>query len=710
MANVIRYKTSQPTKRGLRKGNTVIGIGEENYGPTSTTGYVNGITPPDGGYVVYILSSNNDPAIYVAETDEDLVDIARTLGGGFLSLLEAKNYLNSRSNTWFISSMPQNTVTDGLVLNLDASNESSFIDNEPTTNLVSFNGDINPNSGTGQYTLYRYQSGAGTITLTSTGSEFGKTYIECYMEKTTNDARLFYPWCEISDKTVSYQLSYEYKVLSADSNMGLYAGGYAFFVGGSDSDSAVNYTRFNEQYLGSTGLSGGVDIGNGWYKKTVTIPANTFVASGTDGSGTGGTGNRFRVGFYGSWGQTQTHHFRIANLQVERKDSPTGFTTGSRSQNTTWYDLSGNGFDYDIIGSPSYSEGAFTLTETTGFRASHNITNSTTATVVVFYKTTDGQELWATGQSNSYYIAASYGNNYYHQNAGSPSYYVDTISVSNPTSYRNGKYHMWEAKNVNLSTWTRMWFWQYGSSWNMNGTVAKIMVYDRALTAAESQQNYYGGPIVTDGLVLAMNAGNLVSYESGSTTAYSMTGSLSGSLVNGVGYSSNNGGGWGFDGANDRINLGNPNSLNFGTGNFSISVWFSNTNDSTYNCLYGDYGTGDKWVQVRDDRRIRCGFRDASNNENDYTTSYYVTDGVIYNVVFLRDGNDNRIYVNGVLINTKTVAGVGSTDSGTDKFIGSLSNVANHHKGNIYNTYIYNKALTSDEVLQNFNAQKARFL
>ena len=160
---------------------------------------------------------------------------------------------------------------------------------------------------------------------------------------------------------------------------------------------------------------------------------------------------------------------------------------------TTWYDLSGNNFDYTIIGSPSYSNGAFVITETNGFQCSDNITNSTTATVVVFYKTTDSQELWATGQSNSYYLAASYGNNYYNSNAGTPSYYVDTVSTINPTTpinYRNGEYHMWEAKNVNLSTWTRIWFWQYGSSWNMNGTVAKIMVYDRALTATESQQNF----------------------------------------------------------------------------------------------------------------------------------------------------------------------------------------------------------------------------
>jgi len=156
----------------------------------------------------------------------------------------------------------------------------------------------------------------------------------------------------------------------------------------------------------------------------------------------------------------------------------------------TWYDLSGNNFDYDIINSPTYSNNSFTLNETQGFRSSYNITNSTLATVVLFYKTADTQELWSTGQSNSYYLGASYGNNYYSSNAGSPVYYIDTVTQVNPSAFRNNIYHMWEAKNVNLSSWTRMWFFQYGSSWNMNGTVSMIMVYDRALTEGESTQNY----------------------------------------------------------------------------------------------------------------------------------------------------------------------------------------------------------------------------
>jgi hypothetical protein len=38
--------------------------------------------------------------------------------------LQSKNYLQTLANTWVLDSMPQNTVTDGLVLNLDALNKS----------------------------------------------------------------------------------------------------------------------------------------------------------------------------------------------------------------------------------------------------------------------------------------------------------------------------------------------------------------------------------------------------------------------------------------------------------------------------------------------------------------------------------------------------------------------------------------------------------
>jgi hypothetical protein len=53
-----------------------------------------------------------------------------------------------------------------------------------------------------------------------------------------------------------------------------------------------------------------------------------------------------------------------------------------------------------------------------------------------------------------------------------------------------------------------------GTRWQ--GKMSKILAYTKALTPSEVLQNYYQAPIVTDGLVFAADAGNLVSYESGS--------------------------------------------------------------------------------------------------------------------------------------------------------------------------------------------------
>lgn len=161
----------------------------------------------------------------------------------------------------------------------------------------------------------------------------------------------------------------------------------------------------------------------------------------------------------------------------------------------TFYDISGNGNHHTLVGSPTVSGKAFGLNETQGFQRSSAIPNVTAnCTVVIWYATTDTQELWVRGNgSGSVYLSASYGNNYYHSNCGSPTNYVDLAVVTNPatpTNYRNGAYHMWEAKNVDFTTWTVYDWFLYGSSWNITGNIGSIMVYNRTLSAAESAQNF----------------------------------------------------------------------------------------------------------------------------------------------------------------------------------------------------------------------------
>jgi hypothetical protein len=110
------------------------------------------------------------------------------------------------------------------------------------------------------------------------------------------------------------------------------------------------------------------------------------------------------------------------------------------------------------------------------------------------------------------------------------------------------------------------------SSSRISGSVAAVRIYPKELSAAEVAQNYYGGPIVTDSLSFMFDAGNLVSYPKSGTTVYTLTGSVNGTLTNGVGYLIQPYGGcWNFDGADDYILLGS--SITPGNGNWTLSAW-----------------------------------------------------------------------------------------------------------------------------------------
>ena len=66
--------------------------------------------------------------------------------------------------------------------------------------------------------------------------------------------------------------------------------------------------------------------------------------------------------------------------------------------------------------------------------------------------------------------------------------------------------------------------------------------------------NHGGKPIVTDGLVLCLDAANPKSYPGSGTTWTDLSGNgNNGTLVNGVGYNSDNGGSLSFDGVNDYV-------------------------------------------------------------------------------------------------------------------------------------------------------------
>ena len=161
---------------------------------------------------------------------------------------------------------------------------------------------------------------------------------------------------------------------------------------------------------------------------------------------------------------------------------------------SVWRDTSGKNNHHVIVNNPVYASGAFNITESNSFRRAAALNGvSNNCTVVLWYKTTDTQELWVRGNGTgaTYLSAASGAGAYYHgAPIGTPINYIDTTVQTVPSSFRNGAWHMWEAKNVDFSSWTIYDWWGYTGAWNMSGTVAVILVYNRSLTAAESLQNF----------------------------------------------------------------------------------------------------------------------------------------------------------------------------------------------------------------------------
>jgi hypothetical protein len=126
MPNAIKYNTSAETL-ALKKGNFWIGTGDVGKGPTTSTGFYNGISPP--WYTIY-LNTGAGPLIYKASDNTQLISLTNTIAGQtFTTVAAALNWYNSQTDKMVFNIDYPAIITDGLVLNLDA----GFTPSYPTT-------------------------------------------------------------------------------------------------------------------------------------------------------------------------------------------------------------------------------------------------------------------------------------------------------------------------------------------------------------------------------------------------------------------------------------------------------------------------------------------------------------------------------------------------------------------------------------------------
>jgi len=229
--------------------------------------------------------------------------------------------------------------------------------------------------------------------------------------------------------------------------------------------------------------------------------------------------------------------------------------------------------------------------------------------------------------------------------------------------------------------------------------------------------------IVTEGLVLYLDAANYKSYTSGSTVWNDLSGNRnSGSLTNGPTFSSANGGSIQFDGIDDRIDLNSTAQFGPDTLYFTIqTVYKSNINSSRLNrsTIYGRYR-----YYIDHDYFDNSAKFDYIKKEWE-STGTFVTNRLTFSglnpkgswncitTVYIKDGENGTLYgyVNGVY-NGSSLASRMSSYPLTAEYVGNSNHSGLNYyafDGEVASVHIYNRALTATEILQNYNATKARF-
>ena len=225
---------------------------------------------------------------------------------------------------------------------------------------------------------------------------------------------------------------------------------------------------------------------------------------------------------------------------------------------------------------------------------------------------------------------------------------------------------------------------------------------------------YFTGPnIVTSGLVFAYDAGSERCYSGSGTSTTNIASQASpGTLQNGVGFNTANGGFWEFDGVDDKIEVTTfPTSVFNGPCTMEAWIYW---NDDTRSIIIGNYdqGAGGHDINYEKNPSGNLRFYWDRGSAQAFSGNGAVAIGEWQHVIIVRDvsGNAVKFYVNGSLFSSVSGAGSNIPTTGTTFRIGAdTRNGATVTNGDISAVRMYNTALTASQVLQNYNAQKSRF-
>lgn len=273
------------------------------------------------------------------------------------------------------------------------------------------------------------------------------------------------------------------------------------------------------------------------------------------------------------------------------------------------------------------------------------------------------------------------------------------------------------------------YFFDFSNYYNLCNLGA-VKIYNRVLTSTEILQNYNSSRkqyypeenTVTDSLVLEVDPANPRSYSGIGVTISDLSGiGNTGILTNGPTYSSLNSGSIVLDGTNDYITFGDK--LDMGTDNFSFTAWFKLNSLLGYQTIFSKStatNVDNRYALYLNNNKLQTfmqGNQGVNGPDVDITSAVTLVKNKWYFICAVYErANTLKLYVDGYLDSSGTISQWQNVDiqNSTTFKLGAYANPGdsptNFTNGNIAYFKAHKKALSSTEVLQNYNATKNRFI
>jgi len=218
----------------------------------------------------------------------------------------------------------------------------------------------------------------------------------------------------------------------------------------------------------------------------------------------------------------------------------------------------------------------------------------------------------------------------------------------------------------------------------------------------------FGGPdVVTDGLILALDAGSTRSNPGSGATWFDLSGNGNNATIeSSVTQVSTFGGGLTTLNNRDNTNQSIFGTFSLSSANYTWEIWYTNNGSQGGDASGFGFGSiGNNGSRANSGSGVQTWVGGSLTVGQTISTA-----STPKQVLLRRSGTTFTSFSNGVLIDTDTAASTSQTIVNYSMNQRGATSSNNGWNGTYYIVRMYNRALSDAEILQNYNQNKQRFI